>query len=330
VSGVVDLHAHVFPPDLGPPPDSGEPWPELVRGADGGGVIRRGGVAYRTVGEDYWSVSARLDWLDRMGIERQVVSPLPVLLASWAAPRPAREHGRRVNEAIAAFCAAAPERLVGFGMVPLQAPELAVEELRRVKDLGLAGVEIGTRAGERELDDPAVGEFFRAAAALGMPLLMHPLEAAGLGRMDDPLVRFGVGVPADTAIAVTTLLRSGVLADLPHLRLCLCHGGGAFFWCLPRLRPLLAAAVGDERAAELVEAMRALYVDTAGLGEENLDFLLRLLAPEQLVVGSDFPATADRDPLAVTAAARFAQLRERMHRVNATSFLSGSALAEAC
>lgn len=318
---VIDVHSHAVPVGLSPPADTGSPWPRLTRGADGSGVIHCGASVYRTVGANYWSVPDRLQWLDQMKIDLQVVSPLPVLLTYWSESLAARDYGRSVNEAIASFCAEAPDRLVGFGTVPLQAPRLAIDELRHVLALGLSGVEIGTRAGETEFDDPAVLEFFRAAADLNVPILLHAQEAAGLGRMGHSLVRFGIGVPADTAIAATMLMLSGVLAEVPHLRVCLCHGGGAFFWCLPRLRPMLRAMV-PERAESMLANTQKFYVDTAGLGVENVNYLLDLLPAERLILGSDFPATADSDPLRETAGVD-AGARQRVHRDNGLAFLSG-------
>ena len=50
----------------------------------------------------------------------------------------------------------------------MQAPELAIRELERcVRDLGLAGVQIGTHVNGWNLDDPALFPVFEAAAELG-------------------------------------------------------------------------------------------------------------------------------------------------------------------
>ena len=139
-------------------------------------------------------------------------------------------------------------------------------------------------------------EFFATAAERGVPVLIHPLEGAGMGRLDDELVRFSVGVMSDTSLAAASLLLAGVLVDHPQLRICLSHGGGAVFWILPRLERMLVGSVGVDRARELVAAMQRVWVDSASLGVENLVYLEGRLGLDQLMIGSDFPAAARMDP----------------------------------
>lgn len=299
----IDVHAHLFPSEL---PDfaarfADPRWPTLAR-ADGVAMINRGGSPYRPVDERYWSAGQRLAFLDRHGIDHQVVSPLPVLLPHWAPAEAAAEFCRWQNEELARYVAAHPDRFSAFGTVPVQHPEAALAALDQVQDLGLAGIEIGTSAQGGELDDAAHGELFAAAAERSVSVLVHPLEGEGLGRMDNAMVRFGVGVLADTAIAGAHLLLAGVLRRHQDLRMCLSHGGGALFWSLPRLRGMLERFVGQEEADALVAAVSRVWVDTASLGTPNLQYLAALLGPDRLVLGSDFPATADVDPLEHLAA----------------------------
>lgn len=318
-----DVHAHLFPeglPDLSST-EGGHRWPTLAIGGDGAGAIHQDGRVYRQVDRSYWAAEPRLAWMTGLGIDRQVVSPLPILLTYWAPPRAALDFARRQNEAIASLVAQAPDRLVGFGTVPLQDPQLAAEELDRIVALGLAGVEIGTRAGEQELDAADIRPFFAAAADKGVPLLLHALEGAGLGRMDNLLVRFGIGVPADTGIAAAMLFLGGVLAELPGLRICICHGGGSFFWSLPRLRPLVRRVMGSEAEERLVAAVQSVFVDTASMGPENLDYLLQLLPADRLVLGSDYPATQHLSPLEAIASPRFDEVRDAVLADNAAAFL---------
>lgn len=293
----IDVHAHIFPAEL---PDFaerfGDPrWPTLHRGPQGA-TIQRSGQPYRPVDEQYWSVYHRLAFLDRHGIDHQVVSPLPVLLPHWAPEEAASAFCRWQNDELARYVGQHPDRLSALGTVPVHHPAAAIEALDHVGSLGLAGIEIGTTASGSEFDDAAHGELFAAAAERGISVLVHPLEGEGLGRMDNAVVRFGVGVLADTAIAAAFLLLAGTLRQNPALRLCLSHGGGAFFWTLPRLQGMLERFVGPDEAQEMVSAVSRVWVDTASLGTPNLTYLAEMLGREQLVVGSDFPATADVDP----------------------------------
>ena len=58
-----------------------------------------------------------------------------------------------------------PTTLSALGTVPLQEPQMAVQELRRIADIGLVGVQIGTQAGGRELDDIQFDPFWEACVA---------------------------------------------------------------------------------------------------------------------------------------------------------------------
>lgn len=325
----IDVHAHLVPADL---PDfaarfGDARWPSLVRGDGSGAVIHRDGRPYRPVDDRYWSPERRLEFLDARGIDHQVVSPLPVLLPHWAPADAAAAFCRWQNAELARYAAAHPDRFSALGTVPVHHPDAAVAVLDQVVELGLAGIEIGTSAGGGEFDDDAHGQLFAAAAERGVPVLVHPLEGEGLGRMDNPVVRFGVGVLADTAVAATFLLLGGALRRHRDLRVCLAHGGGAFFWALPRLAGMIERFAGPEETASMVDAVSRVWVDTASLGPPNLRYLAEVLGRDRIVLGSDYPATADVDPLEHLAAAGWHHDPEVMEH-NARAFLGRPARAD--
>ena len=71
--------------------------------------------------------------------------------------------------------------------------------------------------------------------------------------MDAPFIIliFSVGMPAETATAIVSLLMGGVLERFPKLRVCFAHGGGSFPYTVGRIehgynvRPDLCATEGD-------------------------------------------------------------------------------------
>lgn len=72
-----------------------------------------------------------------------------------AKPEHTLDLARYLNDHIAQVCAENPRRFVGLGTLPMQAPELAVQELKRcVHELGLKGVQIGSHINEWNLDAP--------------------------------------------------------------------------------------------------------------------------------------------------------------------------------
>lgn len=292
---LIDFHTHVVPPL----PDFAERhgdarWPSFdVVGQTG--RLTRDGVVVRAVPESAWSPAARIADMEPAGVGRQVLSPLPPLICDWADPDPASEWCDRLNAGIAQMVADDPGRFHGLGTVPLQHPDRAVDVLRRARDAGLVGVEIGTTGGDRELDHPALREFFAAAAALGMLVYVHPLvlgaEAGWTARISGQAVTFGLGMTTDTAIAAAKLVFGGVLSDCPDLRICLSHGGGTFAWALPRI----AKAWDAQSAVRSAQLVRNVFVDSVVYEPGNLAYLTGALGADKVVFGTDYPLPAQDD-----------------------------------
>lgn len=289
----IDVHTHVAPAGL---PDfataHGDPrWP-VFRTEGATGRLWINGVEARTVPEQAWSATRRVEHMDAVGADLHVLSPLPPLVVDWAEPAPAADFCARVNDGIAAMIAAAPSRLAGLGMVPLQDTTRAILALEQAHAAGLRGVQIGTQAGERELDDPDVRGFFTRATELDMTVFVHPLilgdSTPWTTRISGFPLTFGLGMTTDTAIAAGALVLGGVTAELPDLKVCLAHGGGTFAWSLPRLEKACEMTGSDP----IVDGMRNVYVDTVVYDRANLGYLLAKLGPERVLGGSDYPLPA--------------------------------------
>lgn len=290
--GTVDVHAHIFPADL-PAVASGGPWPTLRTGGSRAGQIMLGTRVFREVKSPLWSLTDRIAHMDEHGVELQLVSPVPVTLTYGAAPEGTASFIRSLNEAIARQVGASGGRLLGLGAVPLQDTARAVRELEHaVRDLGLAGAEIGTVVGGRELDHPSLSDFFAAAEDLGARLFIHPLDGgAGAIRRSGLPYDFGLGMLSDTAMAAGALVFGGVLERHPRLRVFLAHGCGTFPWAFPRLR-LAARAVDDTDVDRLV---KRLHVDNLVFDAEHLPLLVHRFGEDRVMAGTDFPFFPDQE-----------------------------------
>lgn len=117
--------------------------------------------------------AARLRDMDAEGLDVQVLfstvflSPLTEDLAFQTALM------RSWNTWMAGACRHAPDRLKWAAMMPLQNPPAAVEELRRVKELGAACVAIYGTAGAKLLHEPELDPFYAEAARLDLPVCIH-------------------------------------------------------------------------------------------------------------------------------------------------------------
>jgi aminocarboxymuconate-semialdehyde decarboxylase len=294
---ILDVHTHFFPAGLRNFAEvTGDSrWPSLVTAVDGTGRIMRGAELFRPVTANCWDLHRRSEAMDALGIERHVLSPVPVMLTSWAEASLAATYAREHNEAFAAAVSAGPSgRFEWIGSVPLQDIDLAINELEfGVKQLGMVGVEIGTEVGGRELDDPMFASFWSAAEELDVAIFIHPTDGAGAIRRSGVPYEFGLGMLTDTATAVTALVFGGVLESHPALRVGLSHGCGSFPWAYPRLlraatlRPGSAAV--DVLSAHTDLLVRRLWADTLVFDPAHLPLLIERFGADHLMLGSDFP-----------------------------------------
>ena len=211
---LVDMHAHVIPGSL-----------DAVGAAEGHRGPRIGpcddphvrllendrGMQFKAI-DAFYSAERRLEELERSGVDAEVVSPMPPLLDYALSGPEGLELSRRVNEFIAELTRTDQTRLMGMGMVPMQAPSLATAELARVRDLGLLAVEIASNVVGRALHGEEYEEFWSEAERLEMPVFIHAMPADFAERLPAgliPIAAFAVGADALLACAGIITERSG-------------------------------------------------------------------------------------------------------------------------
>ena len=161
---------------------------------------------------------------------------MPVMFHYWAKGEDGLDTSRYLNDHIAEVVTQHPKRFIGLGTLPMQSPELATRELERcVKELGMAGVQIGSHVNQWNLSDAALFPVFQAAERLGAAVFVHPWDMMGGDRMAKYWLPWLVGMPAETSLAICSLIFGGVFERLPKLRVAFAHGGGAFPGTLGRI-----------------------------------------------------------------------------------------------
>jgi aminocarboxymuconate-semialdehyde decarboxylase len=325
----IDLHTHILP----------ERWPDLDARYGYGGFVRldrcgprsarlmRGGRCFREIGDNCWDPSRRIEECDRHGVALQVLSTVPVMFSYWARPADAHDLARMLNDHIAGVVRDHPRRFVGLGTLPLQDPDLAIRELERCRgELGLAGVQIGTHVNAWNLDEPALFPVLARAADLDAAVFVHPWDMLAPERMERYWLSWLVGMPAETAIAICSVLFGGVLERLPRLRIAFAHGGGAFPGTLGRIahgfevRPDLCAVRCTKGPLEQLDRI---YLDTLVHDVAILRHLVRTFGARRLALGTDYPfPLGEAEPGRLVASAELSVAeRERILSGTALEFL---------
>jgi len=330
----VDFHTHFIPehlPALGEK-YSDEGWPTLIHNAPCQADIYFAGKYYRRIDDRSWDLQRRLKDMAAEGVDVQVLSPIPVTFAYDFSAQGVLELAQMQNEEIAEAVAASPEHFIGLGTVPLQDPDSAANEVRRVVNtLGLAGVEIGTNILGRNLDDPGLEPFWQACEEVGAVIFVHPASVFSPERTSKYRLVFSVGYTSETGIAAASVVMSGLLERHPGLHLCFAHGGGTFPWLLPRLDRTWQVFddVKSMTATKPSEVAKWLTYDTLTYDPVNLHLLIDRLGADRLVMGTDYPFPLREEPPGVvidTLADLSDQARAAMLGRNALRFL-GRALS---
>jgi aminocarboxymuconate-semialdehyde decarboxylase len=227
---------------------------------------------------------------------------MPPLL-DWSLPgAEGLELCRRVNAFIAELTRTDPNRLLGMGMVPMQAPELACAELERVREAGLVAVEITSNVVGRSLHEDAFAEFWAEVERAGMPVFVHGMPGDLGGRLPPGLVAVaGFAVGADCALAASSIIAGGVAERHPDLRLAFSHGAGGFPCMLPRANFFWGKTWNEEPSAEgegisPAELAKRFYYDGLVMDRRTLRHVIEMMGHRQVLVGSDFPAMAREEP----------------------------------
>lgn len=248
---------------------------------------------FREVYCNCWDCKVRQKEMDEFNIDVQILSTIPVLFNYWAKAEDAYDTSRFYNDHIAESVASAPNRFLGLGTIPMQDANLAIKEMVRIKEvLKLSGVEIGTNVNGMNFDDPKLFPIFKAAEELNMPIFVHPWDMLGGDRVQQYWGKWLISMPAETTIAITSLVFGGVFDRIPNLNVMFAHGGGSFPGTLGRIehgydvRPDLIQVNSTMSPRDVFGRV---YFDSLTHDATMLKYLVELAGSDHVALGTDYP-----------------------------------------
>jgi aminocarboxymuconate-semialdehyde decarboxylase len=324
----VDVHSHVLPREMleairRRPRD----YQMRVEGAGNKEVFIRDDKHSTPVFAEFHDADAKVEGMDRRGIDISVISVSPVVFFYWLDAGAGLAAARLLNDGIARMVAARPDRLRGMATLPLQDTDAAVTELERaVKEHGFRAAELGCR--------PRFRPVLRRAQELGVFIFTHPYIAGSLPA-DLGCYYLGnlAGLPFDTALMAAHLMFGGALDELPRLNVILAHGGGHLPYQIGRLAH--GHQVRKEARANTpnspLSLLRRFYFDALTHDADALRFLVEKAGADRVTIGTDAPYDmGEEDPVGMISSLKGLSKRdrERILGLNALALLGEEAEAE--
>jgi 2,3-dihydroxybenzoate decarboxylase len=243
----------------------------------------------------------RLQDMDDTGIAMQVLSltaPGVQVFDTDTAVALAQSSNDQLSEAIGKY----PHRFAGLAAVAPQNPAAAARELDRgVTKLRLKGAIINSHTQGEYLDDPKFWPIFEAAAALEVPIYLHPTTPPAT--MIEPFLERGLdgaifGFAVETALHMLRIVVSGVFDRYPKLVMVLGHLGEALPYWFFRIDFMHRAMVAANRYPGVKSLQRQpsdylkenVYITTSGMAwQPAILYAQSVMGVDRVMYAMDYP-----------------------------------------
>ena len=286
----IDIHNHFYPGAYIDELKRGEGYASVSKDEHGRLLIHYVGD-YNIVVGPHVKIEDRLKAMDRHGIDLQVLT-LTTPGVEREAPARGIKLARLTNDGFGEIIEKYPSRFTALATLPLQEPEESVLELERaVRECGLRGAMLLSNVDGEPLDSTRFIPIYKKAVELDVPLYIHPTSPINHIAMDDyrlvPILGFGV----DTTIAVLRLIFSGVMKQLPRLKLVASHLGGVFpflrgridigFHAYPECKINISEPPSDY--------LKQIWMDSIIYNNDVFMSAYTFSGADKIMLGSDFP-----------------------------------------
>jgi len=289
---VIDVHTHMFTTK----------WLELLKKEGGGYNIRtrpdgqqeifRGDTPVVIPQKGHFDWDLRIRHMNEAGIDVSVVS-LTCPNVYWGGEAVSCQAAQEANDNVADAQARFPDRIRWFASLPWEYPQRAIQELERACAKGAAGVMVLANVAGKSLTDPMFAPVWAEIDRRALPVLVHPTDPPGVDQMD--MTKFdlswSVGFMFDTTLAITRMIFEGFFDQYPDLKIIASHGGGTLPYLVGRFEKGDEVELASRRQMKRkpTDYLRHIHYDSITYDLGALQYLISVVGPEQVMLGTDWP-----------------------------------------
>lgn len=255
-----------------------------------------------------YDLDHRIAFLDRHGIDRQVINLVRPTIWRGLTPDGAFDAARLANDEIRRIADEHPDRFIPMGTVPFLTGDYLDEARRCVEDLGFPALQIFSNVNGRLLDHESFEPFWETIDDLDVPVWIHPqlYDWHDFDEGETWLYKM-LGWPFETSIALARIVFSGLLDRHENVEVVSHHLGGTLPYLVGRFRSwyqtrqeepdLYAKQAVADLSQPLDGYLDRLYGDTA-VSSQGEAYPLRcgyeFFGADNIVYCSDYPLGPDK------------------------------------
>jgi len=247
----------------------------------------------RPIGREYWDIKAKLQYMDKHGIEKSIVSLANPWL-DFLTGDPAASVAQELNDELQGICENSNGRILGMATLPVRNPAAAVKEIQRLKSLShIKGIILGTPGAGSGLDHSNCRDMLMAIEDSGLPIFLHPHYGVGVEHFTDSghALFLALGFPMETTICVSRMITSGAMDKMPNLKLLVAHAGAALPSLIGRLDSCVAhdIHIADRLQHKPTDYLKRMYFDAISYSTPAMEHLIKIVGDDRIMFGTDNP-----------------------------------------
>jgi predicted TIM-barrel fold metal-dependent hydrolase len=251
-------------------------------------------VAGRRAGSTFkWSPQMSLEDMDKSGIALSVLSLIQPS-AAFADVEKGRRIARASNEYGTQLVRDHKGRFASFATLPLLDTDGSLKEIAHALDtLKANGIGLMTSYGDKYLGDSSFAPVWEELNRRRAVVYTHPLSPDCCRNVKSGVPPAVVEYATDTTRTIASLVFSGTAARYPDIRWIFSHSGGTMPFLLSRFVRQeidMKEKAGKAMPKGLMYELKKFNYDTAqGNHSGALAALMKIVTPEQVLFGTDFP-----------------------------------------